>query len=177
MRIRLLSVIVLLVVLLTACSVRLTPSDNNSNDSKSVKTETSSISEENFDDNSDKQPTSAASILQFKNAAGEVVLDASDVETATPTYYTDSYGDPVICVQLKFTDEGAEKFADATKEAAINRTSIRIYVDGVLVSSPSVDSQYAETGITGGEAIISGSFTKFSEAEALCEAINSVIKN
>jgi protein-export membrane protein SecD len=60
---------------------------------------------------------------------------------------------------LTFTDEGREKFKEATKDAA-NRDDgdnyIAIVMDDEVVSSPTVDSsKYASTGIDSDSAIIS----------------------
>lgn len=113
-------------------------------------------------------------VLQLKNDRGEVVLDASDVISAVPSYYhIDNSENLEICVLLTLTEEGAIKFAEATKEAAKNGTPIDIYVNGELLSSPIIDSEYAETGIVGGEAIISGNFIDFEQAQQFSDHINS----
>ena len=112
-------------------------------------------------------------VLEFRDASGNTVLTGEHVEKATPSYYQADDGTQQICVQLKLTDEGATLFADVTKEAAANGTSVGIYMDGVQISNPTVDSQYATTGITGGEAIISGSFTEMSQASQLAGNINA----
>ena len=113
-------------------------------------------------------------VLQFKNDRCEVVLDASDVISAVPSYYyPDNSENLEICVQLTLTEEGAIKFAEATKEAAKNGTPIDIYANGELLSSPTIDSEYAETGIVGGEAIISGNFIDFEQAQQFSDHINS----
>ena len=70
-------------------------------------------------------------------------------------------------------DEGAQLFAEATKKAATNGTRIGIYIDENLISNPSVGSEYASTGITGGKAWISGSFKEGIEAERLAGNINA----
>lgn len=112
-------------------------------------------------------------VLEFRDAGGNVALTGEHVENATATYYTADDSTTQICVSLKLTDEGAKKFATVTKTAAANGTNVGIYMDDVMISNPSVDKQYSSTGITGGEAIISGSFTEFSEAEQLAANINA----
>jgi preprotein translocase subunit SecD len=64
-------------------------------------------------------------------------------------------GEPVV--QLEFDAEGAKMFAQLTKENAGG--TIPIYVDGELISEPTVSMKFAQSGITGGTAIISGNFT------------------
>ena len=70
------------------------------------------------------------------------------------------------------TDEGAEKFAAATKQAAIDQTSIYTYMDDEIISTATVGSEYASEGITGGQASISGNFDRES-ASALAGNINA----
>jgi preprotein translocase subunit SecD len=62
-------------------------------------------------------------------------------------------------VVLEFNTEGATLFADLTRNIAGTGRSIGIFLDNELISAPTVNVQYAETGITGGSAVISGSFT------------------
>ena len=62
-------------------------------------------------------------------------------------------------VALRFTSEGGEKFAELTKNLAGTGRSIGIFLDDQLLSAPTVGPEFAETGITGGNAIIQGRFT------------------
>jgi preprotein translocase subunit SecD len=62
-------------------------------------------------------------------------------------------------VVLEFNDKGATGFADLTKAVAGTGRGLGIFLDNKLLSAPSVDAHYAETGITGGRASISGRFT------------------
>lgn len=114
----------------------------------------------------------AAAVLTFKNADGDIILEGRDVAEAKAGYYQNEDGVAEWLVQLKLTDEGAEKFAAATKEAAANGTNITTYIDDELISTAGVDKKYAEEGITGGEASISGSFDRDS-ARALAGNINA----
>ena len=101
--------------------------------------------------------------LEFRDSAGKVVLEGKDVSSASRGYQPNSSTNEMeYVVQLELTDEGADKFAAATKAAAQNGTTVNIYLDGNLISNPRVDSSYASTGITGGKAVISGSFTSES---------------
>ena len=112
-------------------------------------------------------------VLEFRDSSGKVVLTGEHVEEASPARMSGQDGTQEICVKLKLTDEGAKLFAEATRLAAANGTNIGIYMDNNLISNPSVDKQYASTGITGGEAVISGSFTEITEAQQLAGNINA----
>ena len=107
--------------------------------------------------------------LQFLDDDGNVILEGNEVESATAEYQPiDSTGIRYNIVVLQLTDEGAEKFAEATKKAAQStdgKNHINITMDGQTISAPQVGSQYAETGITGGEVIISGDFTSESAGQ------------
>ncbi len=62
-------------------------------------------------------------------------------------------------VLLTFSNSGGDKFADITKSIAGTNKLLAIILDGESISEASVGSQFANTGITGGLATISGSFT------------------
>ncbi len=111
--------------------------------------------------------------LTFKNAKGDVMLDGADVENAQMGYQqTTSNGNYQYVVMLKLTDEGSKKFAEATKQAANDGTALNIVLDDEVISSPTVAAEYKTTGITGGEATISGNFTAES-AKTLASLINA----
>lgn len=61
-------------------------------------------------------------------------------------------------VVIEFNSEGANDFADLTKSVAGTGRGLGIFLDNRLLSAPRVDVQYAETGIAGGTAVISGNF-------------------
>ena len=62
-------------------------------------------------------------------------------------------------VSLSFSNEGGEKFAEITKSIAGTNQLLSIVLDGESISEASVGSQFMNTGITGGLATISGSFS------------------
>ncbi len=62
-------------------------------------------------------------------------------------------------VVLEFNDEGGRLFAEVTKQVAGTGRSLGIFLDNQLISAPTVNVQYAQTGIMGGRAEISGTFT------------------
>jgi preprotein translocase subunit SecD len=61
---------------------------------------------------------------------------------------------------LNFNQSGEQKFARITKEIAGSGRAIGIFINDELISAPLVNVVYAKKGITGGKAVISGSFTK-----------------
>ena len=62
-------------------------------------------------------------------------------------------------VLLTFSNSGGEKFAEITKSIAGTNQLLAIILDGESISEASVGSQFANTGITGGSATISGNFS------------------
>ncbi len=128
-------------------------------------------------------PTEAAETLMatarltFKDADGNTVLEGADVRSAKSAYGPiDDSGSYKYHVQLELTPAGRTKFTNATKAAANAASAdmqiINIYMDDTLISSPSVDKKYADTGIDSGTAIISGNFTDES-ADILAGQINA----
>jgi preprotein translocase subunit SecD len=62
-------------------------------------------------------------------------------------------------VALRFDTPGGELFAQLTKNLAGTGRSIGIFLDERMISSPVVGVEFAQTGITGGSAVIQGNFT------------------
>ena len=62
-------------------------------------------------------------------------------------------------VKITFNKQGGERFAELTRSLAGTGRGLGIFLDNRLLSAPRVDVQYAETGIAGGNAEISGNFT------------------
>lgn len=61
-------------------------------------------------------------------------------------------------VAINFNEEGGNKFAELTKNLAGTGRSLGIFLDNELISAPSVGPQFADLGITGGRAVITGNF-------------------
>ena len=101
--------------------------------------------------------------LQFIDEGGNVVIEGTDVKSASAKTTTDSYGSKEYGVELNLTSEGTTKFAEAT-EANIGR-SISIVYDDEVISSPTVN----ET-ISGGQAWING-MASYEEADKLASTI------
>ena len=97
---------------------------------------------------------------------GSVVCEGSDVAVAVGAVQTDqTTGKREYVVQLTFTPEGTEKFAEATTKAYANGETIGIYYDGQFVSVPVV-----RAAITDGNAIIEGQ-KSIEEAQQLASFI------
>ena len=101
--------------------------------------------------------------LEFQTQDGETVITGSDVKTASAQSGQEEMGNKEYSVELDLTDEGAEKFAEAT-EANVGK-QISIIYDGEVISSPRVNE-----AITGGQAYITGNFT-YEEADNLASTI------
>lgn len=101
--------------------------------------------------------------LQFLDENMQVVLEGTDVATASPVIYKDETGANKYEVSLTFTEEGTKKFADVT--AANVGKHIAIVYDGMIYSNPVV-----QAAITGGKASISG-MSSYEEADKLASTI------
>jgi preprotein translocase subunit SecD len=62
-------------------------------------------------------------------------------------------------VAIEFDNDGGKKFAELTKNLAGTGRSIGIFLDDTMISAPIVGVEFANTGITGGSAVITGNFT------------------
>ncbi|NEP58349.1 MAG: protein translocase subunit SecD [Symploca sp. SIO2G7] len=62
-------------------------------------------------------------------------------------------------VALRFDTKGGEEFAQLTKNLAGTGRSIGIFLDDALISAPTVGPEFAQAGITGGSAVITGNYT------------------
>jgi len=61
-------------------------------------------------------------------------------------------------VAIRFDAAGGQGFAELTRDLAGTGRSIGIFLDDSLISAPTVGPEYAETGISGGSAVITGNF-------------------
>ncbi len=98
--------------------------------------------------------------LTFRDEQGNVLLEGSDIKSSSAVV---QQGQPMV--QLEFSPEGAQKFADATGQLVGQRMSI--YMDETMISSPTVNEQ-----ITGGSAVIENIGSQ-EEAVDLANKINS----
>ncbi len=138
-------------------------------------------SEENFDPEAAVKELGGTAMLTFREGSdsttdengntvptGELILNGEDVESASAGYQQKDTGEVEYVVSLKLKSSGTEKFSEATGRLYQDRGVISIWMDSNLISAPSVNAH-----ITNGEAIISGSFTTYEDAESLANKINS----
>lgn len=99
--------------------------------------------------------------------AENIILQGDDIVSAEAKSYQDeTTGTIKYLVELKFSENGAEKFAEATKEL-VGKT-ISVWMDDIMISYPTVESE-----ITDGECTItSDSFTAASATD-LANKINA----
>ena len=108
--------------------------------------------------------------LVYKTPTGttaeNIILEGSDVVSAEPAMtQNQETGEYQYIVSLKLSDEGKEKFAQATTEL-VGQT-ISIWMDDVMISYPTVNE-----AITNGECSITGDFTS-EEATQLANQIQA----
>lgn len=108
--------------------------------------------------------------LVYKTPAGvtkeTILIEGKDIASAQAmTSKNQTTNQLEYSVQLNFTDEGKEKFAEATSRLVGN--TISIWMDDIMISYPTVN-----TAITDGVASITGNFTA-DEASSLATKINA----
>ena len=112
--------------------------------------------ETDFDPESAIQEIGTTAYLTFRegsSADGDLILDGSMIESAAAQYGpATSGGASEYYVSLKFTDEGAKAFGEATTRLAASNGTISIWLDDENVSTATVNA-----AITDGEAIITSS--------------------
>ena len=91
-----------------------------------------------------------AKLFKSSGLGGENLKDAQPQPLASGNNWN---------VVLVFDTPGGELFAQLTKNLAGTGRSIGIFLDERMISSPVVGVEFAETGITGGSAVIQGNFT------------------
>lgn len=125
-----------------------------------------------FDTNSAVELLGSTAKLEFKNVAGEVVLDGgTHIEDARYVFgQLDEYSAAEPHIQVKLNAEGQQKFAEATRAAAAAGTGnnfISIQMDDQVISSPMVEKE-----INSATFVIQGQFTQES-AQTLANQIKS----
>ncbi len=93
----------------------------------------------------------------------QAIADLFDSVDLTGTNLTDARPQPDATgnrweVAINFDDAGGKKFAELTKNLAGTGRSIGIFLDNELISAPVVGPEFADTGISGGRAVITGNF-------------------
>lgn len=105
----------------------------------------------------DERRKAISTLFEPSNLTGNMIHDAR----ARPSDTAPGTWD----VNIQFNEEGAELFAQQTKLMAGTGRAVGLFFDDVLLSTPIVDVSYAQTGITGGTAVISGNFTEEAAEE------------
>ena len=119
----------------------------------------------------DPQTQERIEVIQDDIAESEAAItDLFEPPVITGDQLTDALARPNNAgtgwvVTIQFNDQGGNAFAELTRTIAGTGRSIGIFLDNRLLSAPTVAVQYAETGITGGGAEISGNFTAESARE------------
>ncbi|MEQ9238077.1 protein translocase subunit SecD [Coleofasciculus sp. E2-BRE-01] len=90
-----------------------------------------------------------AELFEKTNVTGKNLKDAF----AQPTQAGNGWQ-----VAIRFDAAGGQGFAELTRDLAGTGRSIGIFLDDSLISAPTVGPEYAETGISGGSAVITGNF-------------------
>ena len=112
--------------------------------------------ETDFDPEAAIEEIGTTAYLTFRegsSADGDLILDGSMIESAAAQYGpVTSGGASEYYVSLKFTDEGAKDFGEATTALASSKGTISIWLDDENVSTATVN-----TAITDGQAIITSS--------------------
>ncbi|WP_448560996.1 protein translocase subunit SecD [Trichothermofontia sp.] len=100
--------------------------------------------------------------LERSNEAIQVLFEPAQPTPLTGKYLRDAGPQPTPTggweVVLRFNAKGGEIFADLTKEIAGTGRTLGVFLDDVLLTAPVVGPEFAETGITGGSAVITGNF-------------------
>jgi len=112
--------------------------------------------ETDFDPEAAIEEIGTTAYLTFREGSssdGDLILDGSMIESAAAQYGPVSNGGASeYYVSLKFTDDGAKAFGDATTRLAESNGTISIWLDDENVSTATVN-----TAITDGSAIITSS--------------------
>ena len=116
--------------------------------------------EANFDPVTAVDELAATANLTFKDPDGNVIMDGSDVQSASARVNTETQ-EYMVLLELK--DSGTEKFSEATEEFLGQQISI--YMDDTLLSAPTVQAH-----ITDGSAQITGNF----DAESSTKLANQI---
>ena len=98
-----------------------------------------------------------------EGVSAEARIVGTDINDVQVSYQKDDSGEYKYGVSLKFTDEGAKKFAGLTGDAANGDKKIYIYL-GEIGESADLTLN-CEQKITGGQTFISGSFETLQDAK------------
>lgn len=127
------------------------------------------ISETDSEGNANYSYTQAGYVLNKSISElledGSIKLVGTDVKEARAVTSQDNLKNTVYAVDLVMTDEGRDKFAEATRNAYEKGESLAIYYDGSFISVPNVNGVF-----TDGQAQISP-MESYEKAENLASTI------
>ncbi len=108
-------------------------------------------------------PAQLAEINESLQKSNQAIAELFESVGLTGTNLTDARPQPDATgnrweVAINFDDAGGRKFAELTRNLAGTGRSIGIFLDDELISSPVVGPEFADTGIAGGRAVITGNF-------------------
>lgn len=117
------------------------------------------FSQNNDGENKDRLPE----IIESLSKSNQAIAKLFESVDLTGTNLTDARPQPDATgnrweVAINFDNAGGKKFAELTKNLAGTGRSIGIFLDDDLISSPVVGPEFADTGIAGGRAVITGNF-------------------
>ncbi|MGF1604159.1 MAG: protein translocase subunit SecD [Thermosynechococcaceae cyanobacterium] len=115
-------------------------------------------------------PKALTEVKEKLKISEDAIAKLYEAPTLTGDDLRDAFAQPqqgvdTWTVVLRFDAKGGDKFAELTKNVAGTGRTLGIFLDGRLLSSPTVDVKFAENGITGGSAEITGGFTAESGNE------------
>ena len=104
-----------------------------------------------------------AEVTASLQKSNQAIADLFESVGLTGTNLTDARPQPDATgnrweVAINFDDAGGKNFAELTKNLAGTGRSIGIFLDNELISSPVVGPEFADRGIAGGRAVITGNF-------------------
>ncbi|MEM6252104.1 MAG: protein translocase subunit SecD [Cyanobacteria bacterium P01_D01_bin.156] len=111
----------------------------------------------------DDQLAELEQITSNLRSSRETLLELFDDTDLKGDKLTDALASPIGTsqswqVSIYFNNEGGNLFTEMTRNIAGTGRVLGIFLDNRLISAPTVDVQYAATGIPGNSATISGSF-------------------
>ncbi len=101
--------------------------------------------------------------LEIQDEDGNVIITGEDIESAQAVSQSGDNNTTEYVVQLVFTEEAAETFAEFTTDHVGD--SMPIYYDGEVISNPTI-----KDAITGGQCVIDG-MSDYDEASTLASYI------
>ncbi|MBD1846573.1 hypothetical protein H6F89_24750 [Cyanobacteria bacterium FACHB-63] len=103
--------------------------------------------------------TNAAALKRSDLAISSLFEKPTLTEKNLTEAYFDSSSNSRAFIGVKFDAKGSKAFTALTKKLAGTGRTVGIFLNNRLTSSPTVASEFAQTGITGGTATITGNLS------------------